>query len=298
MRVGPENEPERGRQRPVERQHRVGRDPAEQRARLLAVESVRGQAFSPTAVPAARTAPAPAGGAGTWTTGRRSSEASFSPSRTSGPNSRRQARPSAPPRPAAVAGHGPLEDHGPAAVERVGDRRVGVDQLDAAGREVDRPEERRGEGQRQDRRADVVAEPGQRQLGGPGPAAGRVGGLVDADRAPGTGQGDRRGQAVGPGADDDGIDCLGPALRRPGPLTGAGASPPVGELADGRGERAARRADRGAVPDVPPVPPLALPVDADAHRLDDRRGRTHRGREIPAGWPARTCRSAGCRTGV
>ena len=78
--------------------------------------------------------------------------------------------------------------------------------LDAARGEVDRAEERRGERQRQDRRAHVVAEPGERQLHGPGPATGLVGGLVDADRAPGTGQRDRRGQAVRPGPDDDRVD--------------------------------------------------------------------------------------------
>ena len=143
---------------------------------------------------------------GRWTTGWRTSGPSFAASRTSGPNSRRQARPSAPPRPVRGGRDGPLEDGRPAAVERVGDRRVRVDELDAARREVDRGEERRGDRQRQDRRADVVAEPGEGQLGGPRPATGRRRGLVDADRAPGTGQGDGGGQAVRPGPDDDRVD--------------------------------------------------------------------------------------------
>ena len=51
-----------------------------------------------------------------------------------------------------------------------------------------------------------MAEPGERQFRGPRPATGRRRGLVDTDRAPGTGQGDRRGQAVRPGPDDDRID--------------------------------------------------------------------------------------------
>ena len=86
------------------------------------------------------------------------------------------------------------------------DRGVGLDELHAVSCQVDRPEERRREGQRQDRRADVVAEPGERQLRGPRPATGLGRGLVDADRAPGTGQGDRGGQAVRSGPDDDRVD--------------------------------------------------------------------------------------------
>ena len=120
-----------------------------------------------------------------------------------------QPPPGAPVRAAqALAGDrdGPLEDGRPSAVERVRDRRIGMDDLDAVGGQVDRGEERRRQRQRQDRRAHVVAEPGQRQLHGPRPAAGLRGGLVDADRAPGTGQRDGRGQPVRPGPDDDRVD--------------------------------------------------------------------------------------------
>src|SRR3954468_17776904 len=64
------------------------------------------------------------------------------------------------------------------------------------------------------------------------------------------------------------------------PVTSFAASPTIGELADRCGERSTCRADRGAVPDVPPVPPLALAVDADSDSLDHRRCRTRRRREI------------------
>ena len=192
-----EDQPERGTQRAIEAEHRVRRDrrrtaPAPRRRRT-------GRGARPRAERSAgRPNRASASGCrGTWTTGRRSSRPSFPTSRTSGPNSRRHARPSAPPRPAAVAAHRSLEDDRAAAVERVGERRVRVDRArrPRAARSIV-GEERRGERQRQDRRAHVVAEPGERQLGGPRPAAGRRRGLVDTDRAPGTGQGDRRGQAV------------------------------------------------------------------------------------------------------
>ncbi len=55
----------------------------------------------------------------------------------------------------------------------------------------------------------------ERQLGGACPATGRRGCLVDADRAPGTGQRDRGGQPVRPGPDHDRID------RATGPVAGA-----------------------------------------------------------------------------
>ena len=62
----------------------------------------------------------------------------------------------------------------------------------SASGQVDGLEERRGEGERQDRRADVVAEAGERQLLGPGAAAHPRCRLVDADRPTGTGQGAER----------------------------------------------------------------------------------------------------------
>src|SRR5436190_10040437 len=70
-----------------------------------------------------------------------------------------------------------------------------------------------------------------------------------------------------------------PPRPRP-PVTSFEASPAVRELADWCRERSTCRADRGAVPDVPPVPPLALPVDAHADGLNDRLGDTCGSREI------------------
>ena len=78
--------------------------------------------------------------------------------------------------------------------------------IDPARGQVDRGEEGRGQRQRQDRRAHVVAEPGQGQGHRPRPATRLIGRLVDADRAPGTGQRDGRRQAVGSRPDDDRVD--------------------------------------------------------------------------------------------
>src|SRR6185369_12642460 len=100
-----------------------------------------------------------------------------------------------------------LEDHSPPAVERMRDRGVRVDEFDAVCGQVDRLEERRRDGEWQDRRADIVAEPGEGQLRGPRPATGLGGGFVDADRASGTGKGDRGGEAVRSGTDDDRVDA-------------------------------------------------------------------------------------------
>ena len=87
-----------------------------------------------------------------------------------------------------------------------------------------------GQQQRVHRRADVVAEAGQRQLGGAAAASGLVGCLVDVDRQAGAGQDERGNQPVGAGTHDDGV-------RRPhrcvtaltvsvsaAPMTGTGLS--------------------------------------------------------------------------
>ena len=65
----------------------------------------------------------------------------------------------------------PLEHHDAAAVERLRERRVRVHELDPVRREVHRAEERRGQREGHDRRAHVVAEPGEGQLPGPCAAA-------------------------------------------------------------------------------------------------------------------------------
>ena len=115
--------------------------------------------------------------------------------------------------PSGGRGDGSFEDCGRSAVQGMGERRIGLDQLDPAGGQVDRPEERRGDGQWQDGRADVVAEPRQCQLCGPRPAARRPGCLVDMNRAPRTGDRDRRRQAVRTGPDHDRVDRASPAIR-------------------------------------------------------------------------------------
>ena len=66
--------------------------------------------------------------------------ASLSASAASGPNSRRQAGPSRP-SPCRLGVHGPLDDRRRGPVEGVADRRVGLDDLDAAGGQVDRAED-------------------------------------------------------------------------------------------------------------------------------------------------------------
>ncbi len=143
------------------------------------------------------------------TTGRRSSGTSRSHSLASGPNSRAQAAASraegrlqrrAPVREIA------LEDDRASGCQRVRHRNLGVHPLDPVTREVHGPEERRRDPQRMGGGAHVVDEPGQRELGRPRPATDRVRGLVDADGAPGAGQLDRRGEAVGPAADDDRVE--------------------------------------------------------------------------------------------
>jgi len=71
--------------------------------------------------------------------------------------------------------------------------------------QVERGEERRGCDEWMDRRADVVAKPGQRQLGGARSAADRVLRLQDDNRPARLGERDRGGEAVRPCADDDGV---------------------------------------------------------------------------------------------
>jgi hypothetical protein len=77
--------------------------------------------------------------------------------------------------------------------------------LDQVELEVERPEERRCGGERVNRRADVVTEAGECELGSARPTADGVARLEDANRAPGLGEGDRGGEAVRACADDDGV---------------------------------------------------------------------------------------------
>ena len=96
-----------------------------------------------------------------------------------------------------------LEQGRGSVVERVRERRRRLDPLEAVLRERQRAEERRRDAERVDRRADVVDESRQRQLGRARAAAHGVGRLEHAHRDPGPRQHDRRRQPVRPGADDD-----------------------------------------------------------------------------------------------
>ena len=93
-----------------------------------------------------------------------------------------------------------------------------------------------------DGRADVVDEPGQRELRGPRPAADRVRGLVDADGPPGARQLDRGGEPVRARPDDDRVERRAHGRRpapdaRPRPQL---ADPPAADPARGRRHRGRR----------------------------------------------------------
>jgi len=77
-----------------------------------------------------------------------------------------------------------------------------LDPLDA---EAERPKERRCRAERVDGRADVVPEPGERQLERARAAADRVLRLEDEDGPSGLGEGDGGGEPVRACADDDGV---------------------------------------------------------------------------------------------
>ena len=96
-------------------------------------------------------------------------------------------------------------------LERVGQRRRGVHELDALGGRGEVREEARRRAEGQHRRADVVVEAGQGQLVGPAATPGDVGGLDDVHGEAALGQRDGRGEPVGAGADNDGIAAVGHA---------------------------------------------------------------------------------------
>ena len=84
-----------------------------------------------------------------------------------------------------------------------------------------------------------MAEPGQCQVRRPGPTADGRGRLIDTNRAPGTGQGDRRGQAVRSGPDDDRVGS-----RRGARGSSRGAAPHPRPVSLRTGAVRVRRADR------------------------------------------------------
>ena len=100
-----------------------------------------------------------------------------------------------------------VQHRGAAPVERMGQRHLGMDPLQAVSAECsaggDLPERRRSDGERMDRRADVVDRSGKSELLGARAAAGAGGRFVHRDAPTGARQRDRRHQSVRPGTDDD-----------------------------------------------------------------------------------------------
>ena len=95
------------------------------------------------------------------------------------------------------------------AVERMGERDLGCAQRDPVRGQAGAAEEWGRGGQRVHRRADVVLETGQGQFRGPAAAARGTRAFDDPHRQAGPGHGQRRGQAVRPGADHDHIGGSG-----------------------------------------------------------------------------------------
>src|SRR5699024_5682668 len=89
----------------------------------------------------------------------------------------------------------------------LGVRDLGSRQLHSAGTQVEVDEERAGDGQWVDGRADVVSDAwGQSEVEGAGTAADRRLSFEHFDAQPGAGQGDGGGHAVGTTSDDDCIN--------------------------------------------------------------------------------------------
>ena len=220
----------------------MGRDPGEQCPAPARRGTGRAPARPPTGAPAARTGPAPAGAAAG---GRPAGGSPGRASRHRGRAARTAAarlvrrRRRGPP-PVADTDRSSTAARPPSSGWATG-ASGWTSSTPRAARSIEAKNGER-ERQRQDRRADVVAEPGQRQLRGPGPATGRRGGLVDADRAPGTGQGDGRGQAVRSGPDDDRVDA-GRSRVAPRPLSDP-AGPHPRRVSLRTGAVRVRRADR------------------------------------------------------
>ena len=115
----------------------------------------------------------------------------------------------------------------------MGQRQVGVHPLEAEVGEGKLGQRRRPRAQGLHGRAHIMAEAGQRELRSAGTPTDGVVGLVHAYPEPGTSQGHRRGEPVGPRSDDDGVE-LGhhasvPRRLRMGVASGGaeGAGPPA-----------------------------------------------------------------------
>jgi len=98
-----------------------------------------------------------------------------------------------------------VQAQGPAALEGMGKGDLGVDPFETEPLEPELTEEGRREGQGMDGGADVVDEAGEREGGRAGAAADRVRRLHEQDVPETPCERYGRGQAVGPGAHDDGI---------------------------------------------------------------------------------------------
>jgi hypothetical protein len=85
----------------------------------------------------------------------------------------------------------------------VHERKRRLDVLEAVLGERERPEEGRPGAERVNRRADVVDEPGQGELGRSRPATDRLGRLADEDGPARPRERDRSGEPVRPRSDDD-----------------------------------------------------------------------------------------------
>src|SRR5699024_2377878 len=108
-----------------------------------------------------------------------------------------------------------MGERGGGIVQRLRVGHVRGAEVDAAGSQVEGAEEGARDGQRMDRRAQVVGEAGsQAQVEGAGTAAGGGFRFEDEDAQPCAGQGDGGGQPVGAGADDDGVEDPGSGCGR------------------------------------------------------------------------------------
>ena len=166
--------PDRGGQRPVERQDRMARAPASRRARFRTAKP-RATGFRPTAAPAARSAPA-AVDAGERPSGASASDNSPCGSAKSGASNRRYASASSP-NWAAVSSSDGCKSTAGLVVQGMRDRCRRANPAQSVGLQRQRPEIGRKNAQRVYGRTNVVGKARQRQLGGAHAAADLIAGL-------------------------------------------------------------------------------------------------------------------------
>ena len=104
---------------------------------------------------------------------------------------------------ASMCGEPAIEHARGAVVERVGEGQVGLRELEAVPGEIERRERRRPGRERNDGRANVVPEPGERELFGADAAPEPICRFEKQDRTPLDGEDRRGGEPVGPGPDHD-----------------------------------------------------------------------------------------------